>query len=58
MLAGIVTGHASGASLRFAVFSEDVLAYLLLLPLTVANLDVDRAQLMRVLRWADGAGAS
>ncbi len=51
MLAGIITGHASGASLRFAVFSEDVLAYLLLLPLTVANLDVDRALLMRVLRW-------
>lgn len=50
MLAGIITGHAAGASVRFAVFSEDVLAYMLLLPLTVANLDIDRARLMRVLR--------
>ena len=36
-----ITGHASGASLKFALFSEHVLAYLLLLPVAVANLDLD-----------------
>jgi hypothetical protein len=46
----VVTGHASGASLRFALTSEHILAYLLVLPLAVANLDLDRAQLMRLLR--------
>ncbi len=49
MVAGVITGHAAGASLRFAVFSEHVLAYLLLIPLAVCNLDVDRRDLQRVL---------
>jgi O-Antigen ligase len=52
MAAGVVTGRASGASLRFAVASEDVLGYLLLLPIAVANLDLDRAQVTRLLRGA------
>jgi O-antigen ligase len=50
MIAGVVTGRASGASLRFALTSEHILAYLLTLPLAVANLDLDRAQLMRLMR--------
>jgi hypothetical protein len=52
MAAGIVTGRAAGASLRFAVASEDVLAYLLLMPIAVANLDIDRRQVTRLLTGA------
>jgi O-Antigen ligase len=52
MVAGVVTGRAAGASLRFAVASEHVLAYLLLVPLAVANLDVDRRQVTRLLTGA------
>lgn len=51
MVAGVVVGTSAGATLRFAFFSEHVLAYLLLLPIAVANLDLDRRQLM----WALGA---
>lgn len=42
MIAGAVTGHAAGVSVRSVVLSENVLAYLLLLPLAVGNLEVDR----------------
>jgi len=49
MAVGVLVGHASGASLRFAVASEHVLAYLLLLPLAVCNLDLDRQQVTRLL---------
>jgi O-antigen ligase len=49
MVAGIVTGHAGGASLRFAITSEHVLLYLLLLPVAVANLDLDRRRLRILL---------
>jgi O-antigen ligase len=52
MVAGAVVGHAAGTSLRFAITSEHVLAYLLLLPLAVVNLDVDRAQVTRLLGGA------
>jgi hypothetical protein len=52
MVAGVVTGYAAGATLRFAVASEHVLAYLLLLPVAVANLDLDRAQVTRLLAGA------
>jgi O-antigen ligase/polysaccharide polymerase Wzy-like membrane protein len=52
MVGGVVVGHAAGASLRFAVTSEHVLAYLLLLPIAVANLDLDRHQIMRLLAGA------
>ncbi len=54
MVAGIVTGRAGGATLRFAVASENVLAYLLLLPLAVANLDVDRRRVLQLLSGAMG----
>ncbi len=52
MVAGVITGYSAGAKLRFAVASEHVLAYLLLLPLAVANLDLDRSQVMRLLGGA------
>jgi len=52
MVTGVVVGHAAGASLRFAVTSEHVLAYLLVMPVAVANLDLDRAQITRLLGWA------
>lgn len=49
MVAGAITGHAGGGSLRFTLFSEHVLVYLLVLPLAVANLDIDRRQISRLL---------
>jgi O-antigen ligase len=49
MIAGAVTGHAGGASIRSVVLSENVLTYLLLLPITVANLRIDRRQVNRAL---------
>jgi O-antigen ligase/polysaccharide polymerase Wzy-like membrane protein len=52
MVAGAITGHTSGATLRFAVASEHVLAYLLLLPIAVANLDLDRTAVTRLLAGA------
>jgi O-Antigen ligase len=52
MVSGVVVGHAAGASLRFAVASEDVLAYLLLLPLAVCNLNLERRQLVWLLGGA------
>ncbi len=44
MIAGVVTGHSAGVSWRSAILSENVLAYLLLLPLAVCNLKLDRRQ--------------
>ena len=52
MMAGGVTGHASGVSLRYSIFSEHLLAYLLLLPLAVANLDIDEHQIKMLLGGA------
>jgi O-Antigen ligase len=52
MVTGVVVGHAAGASLRFAVASEDVLGYLLLLPLAVCNLDIDRRKVTWLLGGA------
>jgi O-antigen ligase len=52
MIVGVVVGHAAGASLRFATASEHVLAYLLLLPIAVCNLELDRAQITRLLAGA------
>jgi hypothetical protein len=54
MVVGVVVGHAAGASLRFAITSEHVLAYLLLLPTAVANLDLDRRQ----ITWLLGGAAA
>jgi hypothetical protein len=44
MVAGAVTGHAGGANIRSVLLAENVLTYLLLLPLAVANLRVRRRQ--------------
>lgn len=52
MAAGVVTGHESGVSLRFSIFSEHVLVYLLLMPIAVANLDLDEGQIKRLLGGA------
>lgn len=52
MLAGVVTGHATGLGTRTLVLGENILAYLLLLPIVVANLDIDRAQVKLLLGGA------
>ncbi len=52
MLAGAYVGHKSGTSLRFSVFSEHILFYLLLIPVAVANLDLDMHQIKRLLAGA------
>ncbi len=52
MIAGVATGRAAGGTLRATVLSENVLTYLLLLPLAIANLDIDRAQIKRLLAAA------
>jgi hypothetical protein len=52
MVAGAITGHAAGVSLRFSIFSEHVLAYLLLLPIAIANLKLDERQITRLLGGA------
>lgn len=49
MIAGVVVGHASGVSLRYAVSSEHVLGYLLFVPLAVVNLDLDRRKVTWLL---------
>jgi hypothetical protein len=49
MLAGAVTGHAAGMSWRSVVLLENVLSYLLLLPVAIANLDIDRRQVLTLL---------
>jgi hypothetical protein len=49
MVAGLITGHAAGASLKFGLVSEHTLAYLLLLPIAVANLDIDRRRVTLLL---------
>jgi hypothetical protein len=54
MIAGAFTGHAAGLSLKSVLFGEDVLAYLLLLPLAVANLDIDADRIRALLLGALG----
>ena len=49
MIAGAVTGHGAGASLRSVILSENVLSYLLLLPLAVVNLRLERRQLVTAI---------
>lgn len=49
MIAGASVGHGAGASLRSVLLAENVLTYLLLLPVAVANLELDRRQLERLL---------
>lgn len=49
IIVGAVVGHAAGASIRYALGSEDVLFYLLLLSLAVANLRIDAARITQLL---------
>lgn len=52
MIAGAFVGHESGTSLRFSIFSEHVLFYLLLVPVAVANLELDERRVKRLLTGA------
>jgi hypothetical protein len=54
MIAGAVTGRAAGASVRSVVFAENVLAYLLFLPIAISNVELTRRQLI----WLIGVAAS
>jgi hypothetical protein len=52
MVAGAFVGHTAGVSLRYAIFSEHALAYLLLVPVAVANLDIDDGLIKKLLGGA------
>lgn len=52
MVAGIATGHSAGVGLSTTIHKENVLAYLLFLPVAVANLNLDRRQISLVLGGA------
>jgi hypothetical protein len=54
MVAGAVTGHATGLGLRSVLLGENVLAYLLLLPVAVANLDIGPDRVRALLLGATG----
>ncbi|HLI32028.1 MAG TPA: O-antigen ligase family protein [Solirubrobacteraceae bacterium] len=49
MIVAVITGQAAGEKLRFVIFSEHILAYLLLLPIAVANLEIDEATIKKLL---------
>lgn len=57
MIAGAVTGHAAGLGIRSVLLGEDVLAYLLLIPLAVANLDIGPDRIRMLLLGAVGLAA-
>lgn len=52
MLSGVFVGRAAGQSTKSLVLAENVLAYLIVMPLTVANLDLDRRQVRMLLAGA------
>jgi O-antigen ligase len=52
MVAGAITGSGSGESIKFVLLSENILLYLLLLPLAIANLEIDRRQIKLLLGGA------
>ena len=49
MAVGVITGHSYGISYSKGIHSENLLMYLLLVPIAVANLDLDRKQLRQLL---------
>lgn len=51
MIAGAITGYDNGQSLRSVTLSQDVLVYLLLLPMVVANLELDRRRVRMLMGW-------
>jgi hypothetical protein len=57
MIGGAATGHAAGLGLRSVLLGEDVLAYLLLIPLAVANLDIGLERIRALLLGAVGLAA-
>lgn len=48
---GLAVTRAGGAGMRDTLFAMHVLGYLLVLPLAIVNLDLDRPQIERLLRW-------
>jgi O-Antigen ligase len=52
MICGVAVGKAGGNGLKSLVLSENLLAYMLILPLTVANLKIDRDRLRTLLAGA------
>jgi hypothetical protein len=52
MAAGLAVTRAGGAGLRDTLFSMHVLGYMVVLPFAVVNLDLDREQIARLLKWA------
>jgi O-Antigen ligase len=54
MAAGLAVTQGAGGGLRDALFSMHVLAYLLLLPIAIVNLDLDRDQLALLLKGIVG----
>lgn len=54
MICGLAMGKSGGAPLKSLVLAENLIFYLLLLPLTVANLDVEKQRLRPLLAGAFG----
>ncbi|HEX4436016.1 MAG TPA: O-antigen ligase family protein [Solirubrobacteraceae bacterium] len=52
MISGVAVGKASGSGVKSLVLAENMVAYLLILPLTVANLKIDPARLRLLLGGA------
>jgi len=52
MVVGVAMGHAEGVGLSKAIHSENLLAYLLFLPIALANLDLSRRQVSLLLQGA------
>jgi hypothetical protein len=52
MVSGVAVGKASGTGLKSLVLAENLIAYLLILPLAVANLKIDPARLRVLLGGA------
>jgi O-Antigen ligase len=52
IVSGIVVGHSHGVGTREVIFSVHVLVYLLVLPLTIFNLDLDEPLLRRAIEIA------
>jgi hypothetical protein len=54
MVVGVATAHDAGVAVGKALHSENLLAYLLVLPAVVANLELDRRRVKLVLGGAFG----
>lgn len=54
MLMGVIVGRAGGQSLRFVIASEDGLAFLILLPIAIGSMPIERRQVIALLYGAMG----